>query len=290
MEAVQHHHAHVAAVLAEHGAPLDTARVLGVSLDGLGLSESGELWGGELLLADYRSYQRVAAFAPVPLIGGAKAMREPWRNALAHLHAFLGWDNVARRYGGLDLVKRLQQKPVALALQMVERGLNAPLSSSAGRLFDAVAAALGVCFDATSYEGQAAIELEALAAPAMERAGHGYRGAFVEGDPARLDWTPLWRELLDDLAAGADAPLIAAKFHAGLAATLAETTARLAARHVCKTVVLCGGVFHNKLLLEGVTQRVTAAGPQALSPAQFPAGDGAISLGQAVIAAARLQR
>ncbi len=287
LERVQHHHAHVAAVLAEHGAPLDSAPVLGVSLDGLGLSESGELWGGEFLLADYRSYRRLAAFAPVPLIGGAKAMREPWRNALAHLHAFLGWDNVARRHDGLDLVKRLRQKPVALALQMMERGLNAPLSSSAGRLFDAVAAALGVCFDTTSYEGQAAIELEALAGPAMARAGDGYRGAYIEGDPARLDWTPLWRELLDDLAAGADAPIIAAKFHAGLAATLAETTARLASRHGCNIVVLCGGVFHNKLLLEGVTERVSAADLQALSPAQFPAGDGAISLGQAVIAAAR---
>ena len=121
----------------------------------------------------------------------------------------------------------------------------------------------------------------------MARAGDGYRGAYIEGDPARLDWTPLWRELLDDLAAGPDVPIIAAKFHAGLAATLAETTARLASRHGCNIVVLCGGVFHNKLLLEGVTERVSAADLQALSPAQFPAGDGAISLGQAVIAAAR---
>ncbi|MFZ1109601.1 MAG: carbamoyltransferase HypF [Rhodomicrobium sp.] len=290
MESVLHHHAHVAAVLAEHGAPLNCAPALGVALDGLGLGENGALWGGEFLLADYRSCRRVAAFAPAPLIGGDRAMREPWRNALAHLHIFLGWESVERLYAGLDLVRRLKEKPLALALQLMERGLNAPLSSSAGRLFDAVAAAVGVCFDAASYEGQAAIELEALAAPAMGRAGDGYRGAFVEGDPARLDWAPLWRDLLADLAQGADAPLVAAKFHAGLAATLAGAAARLAERHGCKTAVLCGGVFNNKLLLEGVEERLAAAGLDTLSPAQFPAGDGAIALGQAVIAAARRLR
>ncbi len=284
---VLHHHAHVAAVLAEHGAPLDCEPVLGVALDGLGMGENGELWGGEFLLADYRSSRRVAAFAPVALIGGDKAMREPWRNALAHLETFIGWREVERLYPDLALVRRLKGKPVTLALQLVERRLNAPLSSSAGRLFDAVAATLGICFDATSYEGQAAIELEALAAPAMGRAADGYRAAFVEGEPARLDWAPLWRDLLDDLAAGADAPLVAAKFHAGLAATVASAAAELAPRFGCRTVALCGGVFQNKLLLEAATQRLAGAGLQALSPASFPAGDGAISLGQAVIAAAR---
>ena len=164
VEIIQHHHAHVAAVLAEHGLPLATGPVIGLSLDGLGLSEQGELWGGEVLLADYRSYRRVAAFTPVPLIGGAKAMREPWRNALAHLHTFLGWERVEKHYADLEVIQRLKQKPVATALQMMERGVNAPPSSSAGRLFDAVAALLGVSFDAASYEGQAAIELEALGA------------------------------------------------------------------------------------------------------------------------------
>jgi hydrogenase maturation protein HypF len=337
LENVLHHHAHVAAVLAEHGAPLGCEPVLGIALDGLGLGENGELWGGEFLLADYRSCRRVAAFAPAPLIGGDRAMREPWRNALAHLATFLGWESVERRHASLDLVRRLKEKPLALALQLMDRGLNAPPSSSAGRLFDAVAAAVGICFDATSYEGQAAIELEALAAPAMARAGDGYRGAFTKADVceidrgsppspcpspargegmkrqsaqpapsphagegrgggvrrryaehgvARLDWAPLWRDLLEDLAHGADAPLIAAKFHAGLAATLAEAAARLAERHGCKTAVLCGGVFQNKLLLEGVLGRLADAGLDVLSPEKFPAGDGAIALGQAIIAAA----
>ena len=287
VETVQHHHAHVAAVLAEHGLPLATGPVIGIALDGLGLGERSELWGGEFLLADYRSYHRVAAFTPVPLIGGPKAMREPWRNALAHLHTFLGWERVEKLYSDVDAIQRLKQKSVAAALQMMERGLNSPPSSSAGRLFDAVAAMLGICFDAVSYEGQAAIELEALAAPAMSRASEGYRGALVEGEPARLDWTPVWCGILEDLAAGADAPLIAARFHVGLAETLAGTAMPLAQRHGCSTIVLCGGVFQNKLLLEATVEALAANGIEVLSPSLFPAGDGAISLGQAMIAAAR---
>ena len=287
VETVHHHHAHVAAVLAEHGVPLATRPVIGVALDGLGLGERGELWGGEFLLADYRTFRRVAAFAPVPLIGGAKAMREPWRNALAHLHTFLGWEHVENCYSGLEVIQRLKQKPVSVALQMMERGVNAPLSSSAGRLHDALAAMLGVCFDAVSYEGQAAVELEALAAPAMSRATEVYRGTLVEGDPRRLDWTPLWCAILEDLAANTDASLIAARFHLGLADTLAEAVHCLAENLGCKSVVLCGGVFQNKPLLERVNEALAAHGLQVLSPSLFPAGDGAISLGQSVIAAAR---
>jgi hydrogenase maturation protein HypF len=287
IETVHHHHAHVAAVLAEHGVPLAAGPVIGIALDGLGLGERGELWGGEFLLGDYRDCRRVASFAPVPLIGGEKAMKEPWRNALAHLHAFLGWDHVASRYGTIETIQRLQQKPVATAIRIMERGINAPPSSSAGRLFDAAAALLGLCFDAVSYEGQAAIELEALAAPAMSRATEGYRGALVEGNPARLDWTPLWNEFLRDLAAGTDAPLMAARFHLGLAETLAETAASLAQTHACKAIVLCGGVFQNKLLLEKASEKLVAHSVEVLTPSLFPAGDGAISLGQAAIAAAR---
>ena len=287
VETVHHHHAHVAAVLAEHGLPLETGPVIGIALDGLGLGEKGELWGGEFLLADYRSCRRVAAFTPVALIGGAKAMREPWRNALAHLHTCLGWERVEKLYSDVEIIQRLKQKSVAAALQMMERGLNTPPSSSAGRLFDAVAAMLGICFDAASYEGQAAIELEALAAPAMGRAAEGYRGTLVEGDPARLDWTPLWCGILEDLAAAIDAPLIAARFHLGLAETLAETATAFAQKNGCKTIVLCGGVFQNKLLLEATIEALGAHAIEVLAPSLFPAGDGAISLGQAAIAAAR---
>ncbi len=284
---VQHHHAHIAAALGEAGVPMSAPPVLGVALDGFGLSEEAELWGGEFLLADYRSYQRLAHFAPVPLIGGAKAMREPWRNMLAHLQAFLGWENVRAAHAGLEVVQRLERKPVETCLRMMERGINSPPSSSAGRLFDAVAAALGLCFDAASYEGQAAIELEALAESAMAEAGEGYSAALPAGKPAQLGWAPLWTAILADLAAGTDRAIIAARFHRGIAGTVAAGAHSLAIAHGCEAVVLTGGVFQNKLLLEGVSEQLAGLGLKVIAPAAFPANDGGISLGQALIATAR---
>ena len=284
---VQHHHAHIAAALAEAGVPIGAAPVIGVALDGLGLSEEGELWGGEFLLADYRSYRRLAHFVPVPLIGGAKAMREPWRNLLAHLHASFGWERVRADYGRLEILERLGAKPVETCLQMMERGINSPPSSSAGRLFDAVAAALGICFDAAFYEGQAAIELEALAETAMADVREGYPAAFLPDMPARIDWAPLWSGILQDLAGGADRAVIAARFHRGLIGIVAGAAGGLAKANACDTVVLTGGVFQNKLLLEGSSESLTAQGVNVLAPAAFPANDGGVSLGQALIAAAR---
>ena len=284
---VQHHHAHIAAALGECGVPVSAPPTLGIALDGLGLSEDAELWGGEFLLADYRSYRRLARFAPAPLIGGAKAMREPWRNTLAHLQAFLGWENVRARYAGLEAVRRLERKPLETCLRMMERGINSPLSSSAGRLFDAVAAALGLCFDAASYEGQAAIELEALAEGAMAGTGDGYGAALSPGEPAQLGWAPLWTAILRDLAAGADRAVIAARFHRGLIEAVAATAHSLAQAHGCEAAVLTGGVFQNKLLLEGVSERLAGLGLKVIAPAAFPANDGGVSLGQALIAAAR---
>jgi len=284
---VQHHHAHIAAALGECGVPVSTAPVIGIALDGLGLSEDAELWGGEFLLADYRSYRRLGHFVPVPLIGGSKAMREPWRNALAHFQTFLGWEAVRRGYPNLEPIQRLERKPLETCLRMMERGINSPPSSSAGRLFDAAAAALGLCFDAALYEGQAAIELEALAEGAMERACEGYGAALLTGDPLRLGWAPLWTGILQDLAAGTDRAIIAARFHLGLIETVSATARALARAHGCETAVLTGGVFQNKILLQGVSKRLAELDIKAIAPAVFPANDGGISLGQALIAAAR---
>ncbi len=284
---IQHHHAHIAAALGECGVPISAPPAIGVALDGLGLSEDAELWGGEFLLADYRSYRRLAHFVPVPLIGGSKAMREPWRNTLAHLHSFLGWEAVRASYPNLEAVRLLQEKPVETCLRMMERGINSPVSSSAGRLFDAVAAALGLCFDAAFYEGQAAIELEALAAGALPEAGAGYGSALLPGDPVRLGWAPLWTGILQDLAAGTDRAIVAARFHRGLIETLCATAHNLARAHGCETAVLAGGVFQNKILLEGVSERLARLGLNVIAPAAFPANDGGVSLGQALIAAAR---
>ena len=287
---VQHHHAHLAACLAESGRPLDAPPVLGVILDGLGFGAEGglwgELWGGELLLADYRRCERLGHFAPVALPGGEAAMREPWRNAYAQLAQFLGWESVARAWPDLPIVRFLSRQPLRTLDRMIARGINAPPASSAGRLFDAVAAALGLCTEATSFEGQAAMALEALAETAPEETA-AYPVDVADGETKVLGWTTLWRALLDDLAAGVAPARIAARFHNGLIAALVSTAGALAAARALDCVVLSGGVFQNRILLEGVTAGLEARALNVLSPEAVPANDGGLSLGQACIAAAR---
>ncbi len=281
---VQHHHAHIASCMAEYGLPLDTGRVIGVALDGLGFGEDGSIWGGEFLLADYSSFERVAHFQPVPMLGGAQAMREPWRNSFAHLLIALGWDCVNENYSGLDIVRFLNSKPVPTLLTMAEKGLNSPLASSAGRLFDAVAAAVGVCRESAGYEGEAAIELEALASEQFEQqADNAYSFEFKDGC---LVWAALWKGLLDDLRNGVETAIIAARFHQAIANAIALTAVDLCAKFKIDRVVLSGGVFQNSLLLERTSQLLRERDLIVLSPKMFPANDGGISLGQAVIALA----
>jgi len=280
---VQHHHAHVAAVLAEQGLPPEAEPVLGVALDGLGWGDDGTLWGGEFLLADYRGYRRLAGFEPVPLPGGARAIREPWRNTFAHLERSLGWERVRREFGALELVQWLEERPLTTLQRMMERGLNTPPASSAGRLFDAVAAALGLWREEIPYEGAAAMELEALAGAHMDdEEAAGYPWDRPDG---RLGWKPLWRALLEDLDAGVAAGRIAARFHHGLAAAVAGTAASLCDWHQVEMVALSGGVFQNRLLLEAVTRRLEEAGIRVWIPQTAPLNDGGIALGQAVVAA-----
>ena len=282
---VQHHHAHIAACLVEHGMAREAAPVLGIVLDGLGYGDDGTLWGGEFLLADYRGFRRLGHFMPMALLGGAQAMREPWRNAYAYLDACIGWSEIAARYPQLDLVRFLQARPLALLDQMKARGVNAPLAVSAGRLFDAVAAALAIRPEVISYEGQAAIELEALAqSEADEQTAYDF--TVVDGSPAMLDWTPLWHDLLDDLSRDTPPPIIARRFHNTVAEAVAQLTSRLAEEHGADTIVLSGGVFQNQLLLSGVSKRLEAAGLSVLRPSRYPANDGGIALGQAAVAAA----
>jgi len=283
---VQHHHAHIAAVMAEHGLPMDTAPVLGIALDGLGMGEDGELWGGEFLLADYRDFKRLASFKPVPLLGGSQAMREPWRNTVAQLLHWFDWQQLVDEFADLELMRYLQDKPIAILQQMAQRQLNSPLCSSAGRLFDAVAAAIGVCRDEVGYEGQAAIELEAMAS-ALDLSGSAYLVDCHQVDGLTyLAWGPMWRALLADLQQGVASDEIAARFHRGLIRAITDLAISLCRAQVVETVVLAGGVFQNSLLLQGVSERLTQAGIKVLFPSRFPAGDGAISLGQVAVAKA----
>jgi hydrogenase maturation protein HypF len=287
--AVQHHHAHLAACMAENGVRLDTEPVLGIVLDGLGWGDDSTIWGGEFLCGDYRSFQRLACLKPVAMPGGAQAIREPWRNTYAHIAASLGWNLFATAYEGIELQRYLAGKPVAALDGMIARGVNAPLSSSCGRLFDAVAAAAGLCRDHAQYEGQAAMMLEAVADNAMaDDDCTAYPFAVVDA-PCRgvlhLDPTPLWPAVLDDVAVGTPVRLIAARFHAGLAIGIARMVTAL---HVSGRVALSGGVFQNKLLLEQVMQRLQAQGLEVLMHRSLPSNDGGLALGQAAVAAARM--
>ena len=297
---VQHHHAHIASVLAERGRRLDAPPVLGIALDGLGYGDDGELWGGEFLIADYRGYRRVGTFKPVALVGGAQAMREPWRNTYAHLVAEMGWSEFAMNFDELDLYRYLDAKPRETLDAMIAKNINAPKASSCGRLFDAVAAALGLARERSTFEGHAATMLEA----AVDR---DVFAALVDTESyplpiPRIDGRGLpyveplgmWRAILGDLVLGTPVGTIAARFHYALARTIASmaiavTTGEYEAGDgAVDTVALSGGCFQNSILLEAVTSRLESAGFTVLTNARVPANDGGIALGQAAIAAATL--
>jgi hydrogenase maturation protein HypF len=286
---VQHHHAHVAACLTENGWPLDGGKVLGIVLDGLGYGDDGTIWGGEFLLADYRGYERVGHFKPTPMPGGTQAILQPWRNTWAHLHS-LGWADVAAQFAELELIQFLQQQPLATLETMLARGLNSPLTSSCGRLFDAVAAALGCSRTKISYEGQAAIELEALTPPVLLAYVAGYPFALERNAQGlwEIDPAPLWYTLLHDLQTGYDRGSVAAQFHRGLIDVLMETAQRLRSDYPdIQAIALSGGVFQNALLFTGLLEKLQAVGLPILTHANVPTNDGGLALGQAAIGAAR---
>jgi hydrogenase maturation protein HypF len=255
---VQHHHAHAAACLAEHG---EDGPALALVFDGTGYGTDGTLWGGELLRCDLKDFERVARLDPVPLPGGEAAIREPWRAAAAYLE----------RAGRPVPFERWSEVRQSLKV-------NAPLSSGMGRLFDAVAALLGVRSEVT-YEGQAAIELEWLAA---ETPAEPYACRVADG---LIFGTELVAAAHDDLAAGRPREEIAAAFHEGVAAAAGSACAQAAEP---RTVVLSGGSFQNLRLLRSVTRRLEQLGFRVLSHRRVPPGDGGISYGQAAIAARRM--
>lgn len=288
---VQHHHAHIAACLADNHVPISAQPVIGIALDGLGMGLDGTLWGGEFLLADYRSFQRLGTLKPVALPGGSRAVREPWRNTYAHLMAAMGWPRFAKDYGGTELYAFLAEKPRATLDGMIAAWVNSPRASSCGRLFDAVAAAAGICRDRNEYEGQAAAEFEALVDQVALTHADGclaYPFAITRLQPGNLpciEPAPMWQALLDDLIMDTPVPVIAARFHKGLAAAIVRMVDAI--RGSVTTVVLSGGVLQNRVLLELLTGRLVAGGMRVLTHTQVPANDGGLALGQAVIAAAR---
>ncbi len=295
----QHHHAHVAACLVENNIPLDAPPTLGIVLDGLGWGDDGTVWGGEFLLADYRHFERLGAFKPVAMLGGAQAAREPWRNLYAHLMAEMGWAEFSLNFAELALYADLSRRPRATLDAMVRGGVNSPKASSCGRLFDAVAAALNISRERQAYEGEAGARLEAivdLGAMGGDDEESAYPFAIANlRDTGLLTIEPLamWRGLLGDLVLKTPAPLIAARFHKGLAKIVVAMTKKLARREVggdarFDTVALSGGCFQNRILFEEAVRRLEQENFTVLAHAQVPANDGGLALGQAAIGAARL--
>ena len=290
--AVQHHHAHMAAVLAEHG---ESGPAISAIYDGAGLGTDGTIWGGELLLGDLESARRVGHLHPVRLPGGDAAVREPWRMACAWLLAAeVNREDSAgprqRVAGRIDweLVDSGRWEQVS---ELVRTGTASPITTSVGRLCDAVAALCGIRM-AAREEGRAAMELEAAAAPGVDGAARGTQDAYplpvVNADVLELDARETVRVIVDDLAAGASAALVSARFHNSLADATVEALALLAQRYDMHTAVLSGGVFQNRLLLERCITGLARSGLRVLIPQRLPPNDGAISYGQAAVAAARL--
>jgi hydrogenase maturation protein HypF len=274
---VQHHHAHAAACMAEHG--LLDEEVLAVTWDGSGYGPDGTVWGGEILRARLQGYERVASLRPFPLLGGEAAIRQPARSALAVLAQALGEEALL---ADKDLLRRLglSHATAKALLRAAVRGVNAPWTSSMGRLFDAVAA-LALSMNDVSYEGEAAIRLEAVVDP---DAVGSYALPFGAEDKGvvRADWRPLIREVVADLRRGTPPGVIGARFHRALA----EWAAAVAALHPGLPVVLSGGCFQNATLLTGARQTLEAAGRRVYCHGLVPSGDGGLAVGQLAVALA----
>lgn len=270
---VQHHHAHIAAVMAEHGH--DGRRpVIGFSFDGTGYGSDGNIWGGELLLTTYTQFERLAHLKYVPLPGGDTAIKRPYRLALAHLWAAdLEWAD------HLPPVVTCRRKERHIIQQQLERGLNAPLTSSMGRLFDAVASLLGLRHT-ISYEGQAAIELEAIADQAQ--AGT-YRFDLSDRTPIEIDAAPVLQAILTDMASGLPVATISAKFHQAVADVMLELSLRVRAQTGLSDIALSGGVFQNMTLLQRAVKALQANQFTVLTHRLVPPNDGGLALGQAAI-------
>ncbi len=279
--AVQHHHAHMASCMAEHCLEGET---IGVIFDGTGYGSDGTIWGGEFLLGDYQGFQRKGFLCPVPQLGGDAAVREPFRIALSHLYLLYGAALFKLPLPFLDAIAATE-RPIYLTA--LERQINAPLTSSCGRLFDAVAVLLGLR-SRIAYEGQAAMELEALAERATS--DRVYPFTITEGEAgAILDFGPMLRELVAGVTAGAERELLARAFHNTVTAAVAEMCEIIRSGSRVNRVVLSGGVFQNKLLSEGVCTALAGREFQVYSQRLAPPNDGGVALGQAVIAGRRLK-
>ncbi|HUV85709.1 MAG TPA: carbamoyltransferase HypF [bacterium] len=278
---VQHHHGHVASVLADAG--YYEGKVIGVAFDGAGLGDDGAVWGGEFLVADLAGYERAAHLRYVPLPGGDAAAREPWRMALAWLRELYGDDALRRPLPFLDDIPEGRREMV---LEAAAKGVNAPPTSSMGRLFDAVAALAGIR-NFVNYEGQAALEFEQQVACEEDGA---YEFSYDDGKPLVIDAAPVIEAVVADVRAGTAPGAIAARFHNAVAAMAADVASRLRDEYGLSAVALGGGCFQNITLLRKLVPTLEGAGFDVLIHERVPTNDGGLSLGQAAAALARLEK
>lgn len=288
---IQHHHAHIASVMAEAivaGRIAPDARVLGIAFDGTGAGTDGTIWGGEFLIAGLADFERAAHLRTWALPGGATSVRDARRNAFALLSEL----GLLEHPGAAGLLGTLDEQTRSVTATMIERGINSPRTSSMGRLFDAAAAILGIC-DKATYEGEPAIELEAAAWRALDgktvRLDGNHTGVFTSADDSPiLDPQPLIEALLNGIEAGAPADRLALDFHIAIVRSSARIAREICAREGLDTVALSGGVFMNRLLLQLLTHELKDAGLAVLVSHAVPVNDGCIAYGQAAIARARL--
>ncbi len=282
--AVQHHHAHIAGCMAEHGLE---GPVIGLSLDGTGYGTDGRIWGGEVLIARLDEFERFAHLEYAPMPGGEAAIREPWRMALGHLSA-AGFD-----LGSNSLLSLLgvKEQEARVLRRMMERGVNTPLTSSCGRLFDAVVAVV-LGRGRVDYEAQAAIELEGLAVDEPDEPGYWMEfktADWAAREPVRICAEPLWRELMDDLQSGVSKARIAARFHGGVADAFVRAAVLAQKATGIKQVALSGGCMHNRRLARLLRRGLEAEGFVVFQHAHVSPGDGGLSYGQVAVAAAMLK-
>jgi len=298
---VQHHHAHMASALGESGHGFNEENCLGLILDGIGFGEDQTIWGGELLYGNYAEFKRIGAFEEVALLGGSAAVKEPWRNLFAHCEGAIGWEALQNKFSDLPVFKYMSEKPLPTLRTMMKKGINSPLSSSCGRLFDAVAASLEISIDQVTYEGEAAMQLEALVSkdlylelPEDELYKAEYK---CEGQLIKVNFAPLWKELFKDLSKKKSKNFIATKFHKSLTYILLDWiklsvhTLNLGKKPSGSDsnlkIALSGGCFQNNTLLENLALLLEKNGFKPIIQTELPANDGGISYGQALIAAAK---
>ena len=277
---VQHHHAHIASCMAENHLE---GRVIGFALDGTGYGTDGHIWGGEILTAGYENFERAAHFEYVPMPGGEAAIREPWRMAVSYLAHYFG-----REFLGLSIpfVRQLDLPKTEMLLRMTEHKLNSPLTSSCGRLFDGVAALVGIR-QQVNYEAQAAIELEMTTSASEDETGYPLE-LVPDGDSWIIGTRSLFEALLDDLGRNLPVAAISRRFHNGLVEGFVQLATLLRKKTALQRVCLSGGTFHNIYLSQRLEARLFEAGFEVFTQKEVPSGDGGLSLGQALVAAAKL--